>query len=227
MDALEAIGDPGLRETLLLARGAPRAVSIDEVAAAHGIHRNVARRRLEQLAEAGLLLAAFERRTGRSGPGAGRPAKVYAPTPETRAVEFPQRHYPELVELLLSAVPRSRRAQVGVRFGTVLAAAAGVEPVADPRSGLERLCEAMGRLGFQARLESLVDGHAEIVTPTCPLRPLVVADPGAAELDRDVWRGLVAAALEDVDPFDVTCEAHDCLEPCASCRIVLGLSAPT
>src|SRR5512146_201416 len=133
MDALEAIGDPGLRETLVLVRGERRAVSIDELAAAHGIHRSVARRRLEQLAASGLLVAGFERRTGRSGPGAGRPAKVYSPAPETSGVEFPERRYPELVGLLLDTVPKRRREDVGVRFGTMLAAAAGVRQVADPR----------------------------------------------------------------------------------------------
>jgi predicted ArsR family transcriptional regulator len=223
MDALQAIGDPGLRETLVVVRGEQRAVSIDEVASALGIHRSVARRRLEQLATAGLLLAGFERRTGRSGPGAGRPAKVYSPAPETSGVEFPERRYPELVGLLLDTVPTARREDVGLRFGTMLAAAAGVEPSDDRRVALERLCGAMGALGFQARLESLDEDRAEIVTPTCPLRPLVVADAAAADLDRGVWRALVAAALEGVDPEDVGCQAHDCLEPCSSCRVVIRL----
>jgi predicted ArsR family transcriptional regulator len=223
MDALQAIGDRGLRETLVLVRGEPQPMTIDAVAAAHGIHRNVARRRLERLVEAGLLVTGFERRTGRSGPGAGRPAKVYSPAPETSGIEFPQRRYPELVGLLLDDVPTRVREDVGVRFGELLAAAAEVEPSTDRRAGLERLCEAMGALGFQAHLVSVDDDVAEIVTPTCPLRPLVVADASAAELDRGVWRALVAAALDGVDPADVACKAHDCLVPCASCRIVIDL----
>jgi predicted ArsR family transcriptional regulator len=223
MDALQPIGDRGLRETLVFVRGEPQAVTIDEVATAQAVHRNVARRRLEQLSAAGLLVTGFERRTGRSGPGAGRPAKVYSPAPETSGIEFPERRYPELVALLLDDVPTSRREEVGARFGAMLAAAAGVESSTDRRVGLERLCEAMGALGFQAHLERLDDDRAEIVTPTCPLRPLVVKDASAADLDRGLWRALVAAALEDVDPDDVGCKAHDCLEPCASCRIVIGL----
>jgi predicted ArsR family transcriptional regulator len=223
MDALEAVGDPGLRETLLYVRGERRSVSIDEAAAAQGIHRNVARRRLEQLAAAGLLVAGFERRTGRTGPGAGRPAKVYSPAPETTALEFPDRRYGELVGLLLDDVPASGREDVGVRFGALLAGAAGVAPGDDRRAALERLCTALGRLGFQARLESFAEGRAEIVTPTCPLRPLVLTDVAAADVDRGVWRGLVAAALEGVDPAHVSCDAHDCLDRCASCRVVVEL----
>ena len=224
MDALEAIGDPRLRGMLLFVRGEGRAVSIDEAAAAHGIHRNVARRRLEQLTTTGLLVAEFERRTGRAGPGAGRPAKVYSPAPETSAIEFPDRRYPELFGLLLDDVPSSRREDVGVRFGALLAAAAGVEAGTDRRVALERLCTAIGGLGFQARLESLAADRAEIVTPTCLLRPLVVTDVGAADVDRGVWRGLVAAALGGVDAVDLSCATHDCLEPCAACRVVIGLA---
>lgn len=223
MDVLDVIGDPGLRETLLAVRRRPRATSIDEVADATDVHRNVARRRLERLTAAGLLTASFERRAGRTGPGAGRPAKVYAPAPETVAIEFPERRYPELVALLVGELPKRRLLDVGVRFGTALATAAGVEPATDPRSGLERLCDAVGRLGFQTRLASLEGDRAELVTPTCPLRPLVVASPSVAELDGALWRGLVASAIEGVDADDVACEAHDCLEPCAACRIVVSL----
>ena len=61
MDVLDVIGDPELRETLLAVRRRPRAASISEIADATGVHRNVARRRLERLVAAGLLSASFER----------------------------------------------------------------------------------------------------------------------------------------------------------------------
>src|SRR5665213_3174106 len=110
MDELEAVGDPDLRETLLWARAEARPVDADQLAAAHEIHRNVARSRLERLAAAGLLTAGFERRTGRSGPGAGRPAKVYAVSPELDAIEFPARRYESLLGLLVAGLPIEGRA---------------------------------------------------------------------------------------------------------------------
>ena len=226
MNVLDVIGDPELRETLLEVRGRPRAASISEIADATGVHRNVARRRLERLVAAGLLTASFERPPGRSGPGAGRPAKVYSPTPDTTAIEFPARRYPELVGLLVDAVPNRRRSEIGVQFGRELASTAGVEPAHDARRGLEGLCRALGAVGFQARLEHLEDGRAEIVTPTCPLRPLVVANPAVAEIDHALWRGLIAAAVDDLEVEDVGCVTHDCLEPCAACRIVVSLGRP-
>src|SRR4029079_341493 len=127
MNVLDVIGDPELRETLLAVRGRPRAASISEIADATGVHRTVARRRLERLVAAGLLTASFERPPGRSGPGAGRPAKVYSPTPDTPSIEFPARGYPELVGLLVDAVPKRRRTEIGVQFGRELASTAGVE----------------------------------------------------------------------------------------------------
>ena len=223
MDVLDVIGDPELRETLLAVRRRPRAASIREIADATGVHRNVARRRLERLVAAGLLTASFERPAGRTGPGAGRPAKVYSPTPDTTAIEFPARGYPELVGLLVDAVPARRLSEVGLQFGSALASTAGVESAQDARRGLEGLCRALGAVGFQARLEYFEDGRAEIVTPTCPLRPLVVANPAVAEVDHALWRGLVAAAIDDARVEDVACETHDCLEPCSSCRIAVSL----
>src|SRR5207244_2087624 len=102
----DAIGDRELRETLLFARAQAAPVTADEVAAAHRIHRNVARSRLERLAEAGLLIPSFERRTGRTGPGAGRPAKTYRVAPELCAIEFPERRYEQLLGLIVDAPPQ-------------------------------------------------------------------------------------------------------------------------
>jgi predicted ArsR family transcriptional regulator len=225
VNVLDVIGDPELRETLLAVRRRPRATSIGEIAEVTGVHRNVARRRLERLVEAGLLTASFERRAGRTGPGAGRPAKVYSPTPDTTAIEFPARGYPELVGLLVDALPARRLSAIGVRFGSDLAATAEVAPAPDVRTGLERVCEALGGIGFQAHVGHVGERRAEIVTPTCPLRPLVVANPAVAEVDHALWRGLVAAAIEGVEVEDVACETHDCLDPCSSCRIAVTLRA--
>src|SRR5205823_10249443 len=109
MHRLDSLGDRALRETLLFARAQPLPVTADEVAAAQRIHRNVARGRLERLSEAGLLIASFERRTGRTGPGAGRPAKTYRVAPELTAIEFPTRRYEQLIGLLIAALPEPGR----------------------------------------------------------------------------------------------------------------------
>jgi predicted ArsR family transcriptional regulator len=227
MDALDAIGDPELREALSFARSQARAVSADELGTASGVHRNVARSRLERLVGAGLLSPSYERRTGRTGPGAGRPAKVYAVLPELTALEFPVRRYESLLGLLVDALPASRRPDrlraVGVTFGSELAQLAGLKPTRSMRVGFERMCEAVRSLGYQASVEEVSDRGAVIATPTCPLRPLVRARPDAAEIDRGMWQGLAAHALEGVTVERVHCETRDCLLDHASCRVVLSL----
>lgn len=227
MDALEAAGDPELREALLFARDQARAVTADELAEAVGVHRNVARSRLERLAEAGLLEPGYERRTGRSGPGAGRPAKTYAVAPSTEAIEFPDRHYEELLGLLLAALPERGRAarlrDVGVEFGERLAKAARLRPSAKPARAFEAMCAAVRRLGYQAAVEEADEGGAVITTPTCPLRPLVYAHPEAAEIDRGMWEALAAHALRGAEVAEVSCETRDCLVDHASCRVIVSL----
>ena len=119
MHRLDAIGDQELRETLLYTRARPLPVTADEVAAAHGVHRSVARGRIERLADAGLLIRSFERRTGRTGPGAGRPAKTYRVAPELTTIEFPARRYEQLIGLVAD-VGKSVGGQLGGSIGRSL-----------------------------------------------------------------------------------------------------------
>lgn len=223
MDALEAVGDPALREALLFARRSARAVTADELAAAQKVHRNVARSRLERLVEAGLLATGYERRTGRTGPGAGRPAKTYAVTPTIAPIEFPVRRYESLLGLLVEGVSAKRLYALGVAFGSELAESAGLTPSKAPKRAFEQMCRAVRRLGYQATLESVDGMNAVIATPTCPLRPLVYAQPQAAELDRGMWAALAARSLADVAVESVQCETHDCLVDHASCRVSIAL----
>src|SRR5205807_2361196 len=84
MDGLEAVGDPGLRSALAFVRGAEHAVTADELAEHGGIHRNVARARLERLAGAGLRAPArlpgrARRRHDRDADVPAAPARRSAP----------------------------------------------------------------------------------------------------------------------------------------------------
>ena len=222
-EPLDAVADADLRAALLFARSQDGPITADDAAAELEVHRNVARGRLDRLAAAGLLEVTHERRTGRSGPGAGRPAKVYRVAPELEAIEFPPRRFDELVAALVEELPEAALRGAGVQFGRRLAAAAGLRPVRDLARGLGRACAAVRSLGYQASLHSVEGGRAVISTPTCPLRPLVARRPEAAEIDRGMWAGLVERALEGVRAEDVRCETADCLDERRSCRVVLEL----
>src|SRR4051812_23198020 len=224
-DRLAAAADPDLREVLLVARRASAPVTADEVASGLGLHHNVARARLDRLAAAGLLTVTRERRSGRAGPGAGRPSNVYAVPPELEALEFPPRGYEHLGALMLELVPAEDRPQAlrrtGERFGRQLAERSGIKAVRDPAQGLERMCQAVGQLGFHASVEEADANGGTIATPTCPLRPLVAVHPSAAFIDEGMWAGLAGAAVAGLESAEVDCETLDCFDSHASCRVRL------
>jgi predicted ArsR family transcriptional regulator len=228
MDELRAVGDPGLRGAVLFARSHSAAITADELAAKQGIHRSVARARLDRLVEAGLLTASFQRRSGRTGPGAGRPAKLYSVPPALTSIEFPERRYGLLVGHLVDAVPRSRRAarlhDVGTAFGADVAQTAGLKPARSIRAGAERICVALGRLGYQAAVEQVTGDGAAILTPTCPLRPLVREHPEASAIDRGFWAAMAASGF-GVPVERVACTTCDCHADDASCRVAISVSS--
>src|SRR5580692_12075783 len=82
----------------------PHGVSRNEAAQAVGIQRTLAAFHLDRLAGAGLLSVSFRRPDGRSGPGAGRPAKLYQRTTTEHQVSVPPRDYRRAAELLAEVV---------------------------------------------------------------------------------------------------------------------------
>lgn len=111
--AVHALGDPVRRELYDYVSRRDEPVCRDEAAAAVGIGRPLAAYHLDKLCDLGLLTAAYRRPAGRGGPGAGRPAKVYARSPREFAVTVPARQY-ELAGLLLAeAVDADPSGQAG------------------------------------------------------------------------------------------------------------------
>jgi predicted ArsR family transcriptional regulator len=81
--------------------------SRDEVAAAAGVARSVAAFHLDKLTGAGLLASRFERVSGRTGPGAGRPAKLYRRADREIELSLPPRRYDLAAAMLADAVSRA------------------------------------------------------------------------------------------------------------------------
>src|SRR3954468_3889944 len=79
-------------------------MSRDQVADAAGLPRATAAHHLDRLVEAGLLAITYRRLTDRTGPGAGRPAKLYRRAPRGVVVTPPPREYELAGELLARAV---------------------------------------------------------------------------------------------------------------------------
>src|SRR5690625_4280386 len=78
---LAELADPTRRQLYEFLTHIGRPVRRDEAAEGIGITRALAAYHLDRLADAGLLAVTYKRPAGRSGPGAGRPAKHYQRAP--------------------------------------------------------------------------------------------------------------------------------------------------
>jgi len=77
VSGIAALAEPVRRVLYLYVVGQPEPVGRERAAAAVGVAHHVAKFNLDKLEEEGLLEAEYSRRLERSGPGAGRPAKLY------------------------------------------------------------------------------------------------------------------------------------------------------
>jgi predicted ArsR family transcriptional regulator len=135
---LASLAEPTRRALYLFVQEQPSAVSRDEAAAGVGVPRHKAKFHLDKLVEDGLLDVEFARRTGRQGPGAGRPAKLYRRAARDFAVSLPPRSY-ELAGRLMA------RGIDGARAGGRPAAEALGDAARE--QGRELAAEALRRAG--------------------------------------------------------------------------------
>lgn len=127
LPAVSSLADPVRARLYHVVCESAAPVGRDEAAAAAAIGRPLAAYHLDKLVELGLLTASYQRPDGRAGPGAGRPAKVYARSGREFAVTVPPREYELAARLLAAAVAadsdgssRVALRQVARDFGTGL-----------------------------------------------------------------------------------------------------------
>ena len=109
LDRISGLGEPVRRALyrFVVAQGAP--VSREQAATGVGVAHHVAKFNLDRLVEDGLLQAEYRRPEGRSGPGAGRPAKLYRRAEGDLEISLPERRYDLAGRLLARAVARAER----------------------------------------------------------------------------------------------------------------------
>src|SRR5512141_2158384 len=88
---LAVLSEPARRALYVYVADRQADVGRDEAARAVGVSRSLAGFHLDRLVEEGLLEASFRRLSGRTGPGAGRPAKVYRRSRRQLEVSLPPR----------------------------------------------------------------------------------------------------------------------------------------
>jgi predicted ArsR family transcriptional regulator len=175
ISAVAALNEPVRRALYTYVSQKPEAVGREEAAHAVGITRELAAFHLDKLLEEGLLDVEYRRISGRSGPGAGRPAKLYRPSARQVQVILPERRYDLAGDLLAQAIEESggdpARAidRVARRFGQSLGAEARRQMGRRPGTSrlLDRACEVLRDYGFEP---TRTDG--EIRLRNCPFDTL-------------------------------------------------------
>lgn len=140
LETLASLAEPVRRTLYEYVVSAHEPVSREEAAEAVGVSRQVAAYHLDRLAEDGLLAFEFRRLTGKEGPGAGRPAKLYRRAGTTYDVSVPPRRYALAAGILLDALREG-----DVSHDTLAAVARD----AGSRVGGAGLGEALDQTGYE------------------------------------------------------------------------------
>jgi len=116
---LSSLDDPVRRRLYEYVASCDDPVLRDDAATAVGISRTLAAYHLDKLAAAQILSVSYARPAGRSGPGAGRPAKRYTRTRQELSASVPPRNYALLAKLLAAAVDSDESGKVRATVAAV------------------------------------------------------------------------------------------------------------
>lgn len=163
--AVAAISDPQRRALFDFVCRSENAVSREDAAKAVGVPRSTAAFHLDRLEEEGMLETEFRRLSGRSGPGAGRPSKLYRRAAREISISFPARRYELAGDLLAAAVEESDRSGKPVREALTKVAVETGRKIGEQSGKIETALEACG-------YEPRNDGNGTITLTNCPFHQL-------------------------------------------------------
>ena len=174
LEAVASLAEPIRRALYDHVAGSTEPVSRDDAAQAVAVSRQVAAYHLDRLADDGLLEVEFRRLTGREGPGAGRPSKLYRRSHQVHEVSIPPRRYELAARILLDA---AREGHIDNKALTEVARRTGEE------IGQIGLGAALRATGYEPVIE-----NDETRFRNCPFHLL-------KERDRDTTCGLNLALV--------------------------------
>jgi predicted ArsR family transcriptional regulator len=201
--SIASLGEPVRRTLYRYVSEQSEPVSREQAASGVGVAHHIAKFHLDKLEEDGLLEAEYRRPAGRTGPGAGRPAKFYRRAGRDIAVSLPERQY-ELPGRLMaeaimastataepvSATLRAAAQAAGERMGQQAGQAAGCQP--GPDELVAALCEVLETVGFEPRVT-----FDRITLSNCPFHDLAKDYTGlVCGMNLHLLRGLVGS-LDD------------------------------
>ena len=177
VEGIATLVEPARRALYLYVVEQPDPVGRDQAATALGVPRHSAKFHLDRLVDEGLLEVEYRRLSGRTGPGAGRPAKLYRRADRAVAVSLPERHYLLAGDILARAfddqpsasgalpAPVARSAEeAGRRIGAM---AKNARLTRTRPSSIEDLADALASHGYEPRI---VDGT--VLLANCPFHEL-------------------------------------------------------
>jgi predicted ArsR family transcriptional regulator len=204
ISAISVLNEPLRRALYAYILSQTGAVGRDEAGKAVGITRELAAFHLDKLLEEGLVDVEYRRLSGRDGPGAGRPAKLYRASERQLEISLPGRRYELAARLLAEAFtqqgtdPAEALDEVAHRFGEDLGAQArrrlGRRP-SDTRL-LHATSEVLRDQGFEP-----TEAGGTVRLRNCPFQSIAKDHPELVcgmnlSLARGLLAGLGAGGLE-------------------------------
>jgi predicted ArsR family transcriptional regulator len=177
-------------------------VTRDQAATAIGVARHKAKFHLDRLEAEGLLEADYVRLTGRTGPGAGRPAKRYRRGRREFAITLPARDYELAGHIMAEAISESAHSGIPIFDALNRAAAARGAAIAatsaDHPSGSDAALDLAVRIlaeeGYEPRR---ID--RTVVMANCPFHRLAVSHTDlVCRLNDSLLGGFVDALAPDL-----------------------------
>lgn len=222
LSAVAALDEPTRRRIYEHVVRQSEPVSRDDVAGALRMARATAAFHLDRLADEGLLDVVHERRSGRSGPGAGRPAKLYHRSGAAISVNLPERRYELAGQLLASAVQEADRTGQSPRgvlderareLGQQIGRSARDDQGAP--SGQDELTRTLEVYGFEPRITG-----TDVALANCPFHDLA---RGNADLVCGMNLCLLSGVLEGLELTGYTARLEPAPEHCCV-RVALPAS---
>jgi predicted ArsR family transcriptional regulator len=169
-----------------------KAVGREEAAMALGLAQHKVNFHFDRLADEGLLDVEYRRLSGKNGPGAGRPSKLYRRSRREFAISLPQRRYDLMGEILASAI---KRVEGGAELEQALRETAREEGHVVAKSAdrlgsdtpLEAVLGVLAAQGFEPHLQEDV-----VVLANCPFGALARTHTALiCGLNKDFVQGFV------------------------------------
>ncbi len=167
VSGISALAEPARRELYLYVVAQPEPVSRDQAAAGTGLPRHTVKFHLDKLVEEGLVDTEFRRLSGRRGPGAGRPTKLYRRSDRQVTLTLPERHYELAAHILAGAVSDAVRDGTPVLEEVQHAAAETGHQLGAAADRPDSISAALAAYGYEPRAQG-----GRVVLANCPFQAL-------------------------------------------------------